>query len=93
MNILKAYTRGIKTSLRSPKILFLIYSVTLLLALSIAVPFLFSFKSALSGTLAGETLTKTLNYSTLSELINFNFWDVAPMLYQILWITLIFWVV
>ncbi len=91
MNILKAYTRGFKTSLRNPKVIFLIYAVTLLLALSCAVPFLFSLKSALSGNMSGETLTKALNYTTITELINFNYWDISPMLYQLLWITLIFW--
>ena len=92
MNILKAYTRGFKTSLRNPKVIFLIYAVTLLLALSLAVPFLFSLKSALTGNLAGGTMAKTLNYTTISELINFNSWDISPLFYQLLWITLIFWV-
>ncbi|MCQ2252303.1 MAG: CvpA family protein [Bacteroidales bacterium] len=86
MNIIKAYGRGFKNSLRHPKMMLLIFSITLILGLSIALPFFFSFQSAV-----GNSMVTSLNYTTASELVNFHSWNLDSIFGQTKFTVFIFW--
>lgn len=87
MNIIKAYSRGFKNSLRRPKMIFLIYAICLLLGLSLALPFFFSFQSA-SG---NSMISKSLDYTTFSELINFHSWNLESIFHQGVFTVFVYW--
>ncbi|MCQ2251027.1 MAG: hypothetical protein MJZ66_07945, partial [Bacteroidales bacterium] len=86
MNIIKAYGRGFKNSLRHPKMILLIFAITLLLGLSLALPFYFSFGSAV-----GSSAVNSLDYTTFTELQNFHSWNLDSILGQARFTVLIFW--
>ncbi len=88
MNILKAYGRGFKNSLRHPRMILLIFAITLLLGLSVALPFFFSFKSAV-----GNSVVTNLDYTTMSELVKFHSWNLDSILSQGKFSVLIFWLI
>ena len=87
MNIIKAYSRGFKNSLRRPKMIFLIYAICLLLGLSLALPFFFSFQSA-SG---NSMISKSLDYTTFSELLNFHSWNLESIFHQGVFTVFVYW--
>ncbi|MBO7438987.1 MAG: hypothetical protein J6U21_04845, partial [Bacteroidales bacterium] len=87
MNILKAYGRGFKNSLRHPRMILLIFGITLLLGLSLALPFFFSFKTAVGSSI----VSKTLDYTTVMELIDSHSWNLESILSQGRYMVLIFW--
>ncbi len=91
MNIIKAYTTGIKTSLRWPKMIFVVYAVNLILGLSLALPFFFSFRSALGNSMTAENLLNSLDYSTIRELFNNN--SFVSLFSQMRWTVLLYWLV
>ncbi len=86
MNIIKAYGRGFKNSLRHPRMILLIFAITLLLGLSLALPFFFSFDSAV-----GSAAVDNLDYTTFTELQNFHSWNLDSILGQSRFSVLIFW--
>ncbi len=88
MNILKAYGRGFKNSLRHPRMILLIFAITLLLGLSVALPFFFSFKSAV-----GNSVVTNLDYTTMSELVKFHSWNLDSIISQGKFSVLIFWLI
>ncbi|MBR4267060.1 MAG: oligosaccharide repeat unit polymerase [Bacteroidales bacterium] len=89
MNIIKAYCRGCKNSLRRPKMIFLIFAISLLLGLSLALPFFFSFGSA-----AGHSaLSKNIDYTTFSELTTFHAWNLDSILNQSVFTFVVFWLI
>jgi len=87
MNIVKAYCRGFKNSLRHPKMIMLIFGITLILGLSLALPFFFSFKSAVGNSM----VSKNLDYTTFTELIHFHSWNLDSITSQAKFTILIFW--
>ena len=89
MNILTAYGRGFKNSLRRPKMILLIFGITLLLGLTLALPFFFSFKTAVGS----SVVSKTLDYTTIKELIHSHSWNLESILSQGRYMVLIFWLV
>ena len=91
MNIIKAYTTGIKTSLRWPKMIFVVYAVNLILGLSIALPFFFSFRSTLGNSMTAENLLNSLDISTIRELFSNN--AFVSLFSQMRWTVLLYWLV
>ncbi|MBR3713093.1 MAG: hypothetical protein IKM98_07840, partial [Bacteroidales bacterium] len=89
MNIIKAYGRGFKNSLRRPKMILLIFGITLLLGLSLALPFFFSFNTAVGSSL----VSKTMDYTLFKELVNSHSWNLESLLSQGRYMVLIFWLV
>lgn len=89
MNIIKAYGRGFKNSLRRPKMIFLIYVISLVLGLSLALPFFFSFQSA-----AGNSIiSKNIDYTTFNELMNFHAWNLDSIFRQAGFTMVVFWLI
>lgn len=66
----------------------LIFAITLLLGLSVALPFFFSFKSAV-----GNSVVSNLDYTTMSELVNFHSWNIDSIISQGKFSVMIFWLV
>ena len=89
MNIIKAYGRGFKNSLRRPKMILLIFGITLLLGLSLALPFFFSFNTAVGS----SVVSKSLDFTLYKELVNSHSWNLESLLSQGRYMVLIFWLV
>ncbi|MBR2104061.1 MAG: hypothetical protein IJ933_02110, partial [Bacteroidales bacterium] len=89
MNIIKAYGRGFKNSLRRPKMILLIFGITLLLGLSLALPFFFSFNTAVGSSI----VSKSMDYTLYKELVNSHSWNLESLLSQGKYMVLIFWLV
>ena len=67
----------------------LIFGITLLLGLSLALPFFFSFKTAVGS----SVVSKTLDYTMFHELIHSHSWNLESLLSQGRYMVLIFWLV
>lgn len=89
MNILKAYSSGFRNSLRRPKMIFLIYAICLLLGLSLALPFFFSFQSASSSSI----ISKTLDWTAFTELMNFHSWNLDSIFHQGVFTVFVYWLI
>jgi hypothetical protein len=67
--------------------IFLIYAICLFLGLSLALPFFFSFQSA-----AGySAVSKNLDFTTFSELMNFHSWNLESIFHQGIFTVVVYW--
>ncbi|MDX2445090.1 MAG: hypothetical protein QNK30_14940 [Bacteroidales bacterium] len=90
MKILKTYASGFKTTLKSYKMISLVYIVILFLGLVVAIPFFFGLKLAAGMTISPGKLLHDFDYTTFSELLKFHGEEIKSSITQGSWIVVLF---
>ena len=67
MNIIQAYINGIKSASQSKRIATLIYIITLILGLIVAIPFFQVFKAGTGNSLLINSLLKDFDFTAFTE--------------------------
>lgn len=91
MNTIKAYTTGFKLSLRSPRMILLLYALNFILAILLAIPFFEAFQSSAANSLITNLLSDKMNFTAIIELITNADFSIGTLLAQIKWFVLVYW--
>ena len=92
MKILQAYVSGFKTTLKSYKMITLVYIVVLFLGLVVAIPFFFGLKSAAGMTISPGKLLHDFDFTAFSEILKFHGEEIKSSITQGAWIVVLFMV-
>ena len=90
MKIIEAYTNGLKTTIKSYKMITLVYTVILFLGLVVAIPFFFGLKSAGGMTISPAKLLKEFDYTSFVEIMKNHGEEIRSSITQGAWIVLLF---
>jgi len=93
MSILKAYSRGLSRSIRSLKMISVVYGVVLFTGLLFLFPFLSALREASGLTMAVEKMMQGFDYTVYSELLRFHGEGLKTMMMVAFWLVLFFVVV
>lgn len=92
MKIIEAYTNGLKTTVKSYKMITLVYTVILFLGLVVAIPFFFGLKSAVGMTISPGKLLKEFDYTSFVEIMKNHGEEIRSSIIQGAWIVVLFMV-
>lgn len=90
MKIINAYISGLNTTIKSYKMITLVYTVILFLGLVVAIPFFFGLKSASGLAISPGNLLKGFDYTAFSELMKFHGEEIKSSITQASWIVILF---
>lgn len=93
MGIIRSYTKGFKHSIRSPKMILILYIVNFLAALILVMPFFQFLKSSSNHTIEVENLLKTFDFSFFTDIIYTSGEIFKSIFMQIKWVSLLYWLV
>jgi len=92
MSIISSYTRGFKQSIKSPRMLLILYAVNLLSALILVLPFFQLFRNSSANTLEVNKLVDNFNFSYFVDLWYTSKDAFISLFSQIKWIVLLYWI-
>ena len=92
MKIIEAYINGLKTTVKSYKMITLVYTVILFLGLVVAIPFFFGLKSAVGMTISPAKLLKEFDYTSFVEIMKNHGEEIRSSITQGAWIVVLFMV-
>ena len=90
MKIIKAYTKGFGRTLSSYKMVSVIYFITLILGLTITIPFRNTLKKAIGHSLIPEKLLYGFNFTIFEDFIRNNGKVMLPFLQIIFWVGIVY---
>jgi len=93
MNIAKAYIGGFQQSLRSPRMILILYTVNILTALILALPFMNTLKASFGHSGIVENLVNDFDYTTFSNLMFYSGEGIYAILAGIKWLVLAYFII
>ena len=93
MNIPKAYIGGFQQSLRSPRMILILYAVNILTALILALPFMNALKEGFGNSGIVENLVNGFDYTTFSNFMYYSGKGVLAIISGIKWLVLTYFIV
>ena len=87
MNIFKAYITGLRLALRSKRMISLIYLVTLILGLVVAVPFFGAVKEEVGNSMSVYSLLTDFDFTVFADFMLHSGDAIKPFVQQALWIS------
>ena len=93
MNILKAYTSGLKETVRLPRPVFLIYLINLLIGVLIAAPLFGLMENSFGNSLNLKEILNDFNSLYFSDFIHKSMPGLIALVSQIKWMMLIYWII
>jgi len=93
MNIAKAYIGGFQQSLRSPRMILILYAVNILTALILALPFMNTLKASFGYSGIVENLVNGFDYTTFSNFMFYSGKGIYAILAGIKWLVLAYFII
>jgi len=93
MNIAKAYIGGFQQSLRSPRMILILYAVNILTALILALPFMNTLKEGFGNSGIVENLVSDFDYTTLSNFMFYSGKGVYAIFSGVKWLVLAYFII